>query len=121
VSVGLETTPHRGADQQAIAAARRRGIDLEAHRTREWSSISLRCNDLCLAMEPWQLRAISSLVLRLDAQASLLGAWATPRCLRVGDPYGKSEETFQRCFGIIEGAVTALERSVDSSARMGLR
>jgi protein-tyrosine phosphatase len=106
ISLALRGEAGRPADPAARAAARRAGIDLEAHRAATFDDAALGADDLLVAMEPWQARDLAA---RFPShQVTLLGLWSRPRRPHLHDPYTLSPAYFGTCFRIINSGVAAL-------------
>jgi protein-tyrosine phosphatase len=116
-SAGLDADPGRPAAPRAVEAARRRGIDLAAHRSRTLDEVDLRPTDLVVAFEPdhaLRLRAM----LPADRRLTLLGLYASRPCAYLHDPYGLSERYFDSCFGRIQDALRDLQARLSAAARL---
>jgi protein-tyrosine phosphatase len=107
VSFGLEAIDGALADPNAARNAQRRQVDLSDHRSLRLEKSRLRSNDLLLAFEPRQLRAVQERCGRGPA-LTLAGLWVSPVRPYVSDPYGRSDTCFQECFAVIDASVTAL-------------
>lgn len=106
VSAGLDTTPGKPAQAQAILSARQRGIDLSQHKTQLYSAIPFTAEDLVLVMEPYQL----GLARDGGAQSvTLTGLYASSSRPYIQDPYGKSAECFEHCYDNIDSALLRLQ------------
>ena len=106
-SCGLNTNPGLSANESAIQAAILRGIDLKAHRTTPIQELSLKKNDLFIAMEPWQAEQLKEIYGK-EYGCTLLGLWGRPVNPHIQDPYGMSDAYFGRCFNYIEKSVHEL-------------
>jgi protein-tyrosine phosphatase len=109
-SAGLEADPGVPADLQASACARRRGLDLAAHRAQLFDRLELRSGDLLVAFEPAHVAQLSNRAGARDGvQITLLGLWCTPvRWAYLHDPYGLSPAYFDACFDRIERGLKGL-------------
>lgn len=115
VSFGLEAGDGAPADPVAVQNARRRGLDLSAHRSTRAESSSFAKDDLIIVFEPGQLAQICRRIGR-QMHVSLLGVWSHPIRPHIQDPYGRSDRYFQECFSVIDTGVTML---VGQMARHG--
>ncbi len=106
ISLALRGDGGRTAEPAARAAARRAGVDLEAHRAQVVAAAALRPSDLLVAMEPWQARALRAS--HPGHQVTLLGLWSRPRRPHLHDPYTLSDAYFRNCFQVIDGGVAGL-------------
>ena len=110
ISFGLDTAGGAPADPIAARNAISRGVDLSRHRSVQLNESLLENHDLIIVFEPAQLAAVHRLCPSRPRAISLLGIWANPLRPYVHDPYGRSDEYFQKCFSIIDVHVTALSR-----------
>ena len=106
-SCGLHTRNGVSANESAIRAAMRRGVDLKAHRTMPIQDLSLKKNDLFVAMEPWQAELLNEMYGK-EYGCTLLGVWGQPASPHIQDPYAMSDVYFDRCFNYIEKSVHEL-------------
>ncbi|QGZ40576.1 protein-tyrosine phosphatase [Pseudoduganella flava] len=108
-SLGLSTTTGACSPDQALAAAARQHLPLDAHRACDWKDFEVRPGDLLLAME---VRQAHELLRRLggreDVQVALLGNWCSPPLPHLHDPFTLSDAYFDTCFTRIHAAVGAL-------------
>lgn len=103
-SCGLETVIGAPADEAAIQEAGRRGIDLRNHKTTPIQSLSLRKNDLLVAMEPRQAVYLEREFGKTNA-CTLLGLWGPNTNPYIHDPYSSTDAYFKKCFALIEKSV----------------
>lgn len=110
VSAGLEADPGVPADAQASACARRRGVELAAHRAQSLEQLELRRGDLLVAFEAAHaVQLVKRTRTRADVQVTLLGLWCAPmRWPYLHDPYGLSPAYFDACFERIERGLAGL-------------
>ena len=102
-SAGLDTTPGKPANAEAIKVALARGIDLKAHKTTSFEADS---ESLVFCMEPWQKRAARSLA--KNQPVHLLSSLNKQCPFVIGDPNGKSELVFNDCFDNIDFCLESL-------------
>ena len=114
-SCGLQTIVAAPANEDAVKAARKRGVDLESHRTTPIMYLVLKKTDLLVAMEPWQVEYMKTYLMR-DHHYTLLGLWYKPVLPHIQDPYGASPEYFERCFKYIEESVHVISKKIKESA-----
>jgi protein-tyrosine phosphatase len=107
-SLGLLATAGRPAETAAVAAARRRGIDLSGHRSRGPDAIPLGSSDLVLGMEPWHATRVAAVARAGGLQVALLGLWCDRPRPHLEDPFGLSPEYFDTCFALIDAAVARI-------------
>lgn len=113
LSMGLEARRGSVADPDAIAAAARRGIDLQPHRSLRFDATQLADGDLLLGFEDWHVAAIRQQLPPRRVAVTLTGLWSTPRRPHIADPHGRSARYFDLCFGTIDASLrtlTALRR-----------
>lgn len=110
-SCGLDVTVCSAAPDTALSVARRKGLNLELHRSKGYETFDFDNVELILAMEFSQYRALVELFPHKKKQIRLLREYAPfPENLlcNIHDPFGKSENIFEDCFSQIERAVVAL-------------
>ena len=104
----------RPAPPTAVAAAARRGVDLEAHRSEMVDAERVRAADLVVVMDARQQREIRlRFGKRRDAVlilADLLPAFGDARV--IPDPIDQPLETFERVYGQIDECVAALRSAL---------
>ena len=121
-SCGLSALNDRVADAKAVAAASRRGTPIGSHQTRRFDSERMVNTDLLVAMEPVHIRELMRDHAAHNERLTLLGIWTQPAQPYVFDPFGMSDEAFDRCFAIIEMSVDGLAAALkDAGANVGLR
>jgi protein-tyrosine phosphatase len=116
-SFGLHAVPKQPANEQAVRIAGRRGIELNEHRTRRVTDLSIRRSDLLIAMEPAQAQALEAHVHACGAQITLLGLWAGDIMPSISDPYGHDDAIFEQCFDTIDTAIRALGTRIEMNGR----
>jgi len=114
VSCGICARDGAPADPNAVAAAKKRGINLGSHRTQRVSSLTPGCNDLFVAMEPWQITYLEKLF-GTSVRCTLLGFWASQRFPHIQDPFGCTSTYFDHCFCLIEQAVGGIASEIKKS------
>ena len=99
-----------GADAGAWRAAGRRGVDLSAHRARQVSREDCLRADYVVAMDAANLRALHHLCpAGVRARLHLLTDFAARSDAReVPDPYGGSDEDFERVLDLVESGARGL-------------
>lgn len=116
-SFGLATSNNAPAFPLAIDTARRLGVDLSHHRTRQLEDFCFSEGDLVLAMEIRQARQLQKLLLRQSTQISLLGLWHQTRRPHIHDPHVLSPMYFETCFRIISESVHHLATALQAVRR----
>lgn len=109
-SAGLEASGGDPADPSALRAARRRGIDLEAHRTRPVLDADLAWAQLVLGMEGAHAAVLADRWPAAGTKVRLLGHFLPAPPFAIDDPWGRSDEVFDRTF---ERIARAVDRLVD--------
>jgi protein-tyrosine phosphatase len=102
--------PDRPANQQGLAIAMKRGLDLSGHRSRLLQRRDALASDLVLVMTHNQRDcAIQQFGSRAEC-TELLGDFdtANPPGREISDPYGKSDDEFDRVFTQIERSIKGL-------------
>ena len=115
VSCGLKTIVDAPANEDAVRAARARGVDLKEHKTTPIMYMVLKKTDLLIAMEPWQAEFLKRHLMR-GYGSTLLGLWFDPVRPHIQDPYGSSYGYFNYCFEYIERSVNAISEKVKKPA-----
>ncbi|MFP5391785.1 MAG: phosphotyrosine protein phosphatase [Gammaproteobacteria bacterium] len=110
-SLGLSTTTGVGSPAQAVQAASRNGVDMRAHRARDYKDFEVRPGDLFLVMEVRQAHELRRrLGARDDVQICLLGLWCKPAMPHLHDPFTLSDPYFDTCFARVRAATLNLAR-----------
>ena len=104
VSCGVDTRDNYPANDDAILAAKAKGINLTDHRTTPIQFLDIRDNDLLVVMEPWQAEYLCR-EYGEKCRCSILGLWGEPVSPHIQDPYGAPLEYFNNCFTYIEKSV----------------
>jgi protein-tyrosine phosphatase len=111
-SGGVHPTVDRPSPDVARTAARRLGVDLESHRSRETDGTELAGSDVILVFDA---RNYLDAVERHGAARSrvhFLGNFDPVGPLEIADPWGGSEEAFLGTYRRIAGALEAAARAV---------
>jgi protein-tyrosine phosphatase len=112
-SFGLSTYTGGKSPDQAVAAAARRGVDLQAHRSLDWGDFKPQPGDLYLVMEVRQAHELRRrLGPRDDVQVCLLGMWHKPALPHLHDPFTLSDAYFDTSFRRVEQATDNLAASL---------
>ena len=116
-SAGLRGPNGRPSPSEAIAAARRRGLDLDPHRSSVFDR-QLHRADAIFVMEDWQEREIAAMFAQ-EPQAPIILALGdldpepfSHRMIR--DPYGHPAAVFDDCFERIDRCVGRLADMIGS-------
>lgn len=105
VSMGLDALAGSRADDAAIAAATRRGVELQSHRSTRFAVDLIRPTDLVLGFESWQVQVVVGQLGGTAAQAALVGLWSTPRRPNLGDPHLRGPGYFDICYALIDSSL----------------
>jgi protein-tyrosine phosphatase len=105
ISFGIHANGIAAADPTAVRVAQRLRVDLTGHISTRAVDYEPRPGDMLLAMEPVHLSAIRGLVGTADVQMTLLGLWGRWKLPYLPDPYGRSDECFDRVFAFVAAAV----------------
>ena len=105
---GLSTTTGNQAFELARETSKKFAIDMESHRTTDFSDFTVRDTDLLIAMEIRHARRLKTMIGDSKAQIVLLGAWAKPKRLHIHDPHQHDAVYFENCFRIIKTATENL-------------
>lgn len=104
-SFGLLTDINKPASQDAIRMAKKRGVDLSNHKTKEITENSLNKNSIYFCMEPWQKRKLISKFNINQEQIFLLGPYTSEPSAIILDPFEKNDAFFQNCFELIDSSL----------------
>lgn len=117
-SAGIVAAPGRPAAAVGMEVARRHGLDLGSHRTRELSLGLLEWADLVVAMDERHAEAARRLA--GETPVRLAGEFLPedhPAHGRgIPDPYGGDIDTYEETFDLLERAVRGLLETVDGEA-----
>lgn len=104
-SAGLLAPVGRPADTLAITVAREAGLDLAAHRARQFAPWMAQAAELVLVMEPDQRQYLEQRLPQTRGRVALLSQYADGAPVR--DPHGQSRPAFDVAFAHIERSVQA--------------
>jgi protein-tyrosine phosphatase len=117
-SLGLSTSTGAASPVEAVDAARRQGVDLDAHRAVDWGDFKVRPGDLFLVMEVRQAHELRRrLGPRSDVQVCMLGMWCSPSMPHLHDPFSLSPAYFDTCFVRVRQATVRLNQVLSGAAR----
>jgi protein-tyrosine phosphatase len=91
------------------------GLDLEGHLSKGWEACEFEDADLILPMEFWQYRKLVEFFPHKKLNIRLLRDFSPfPENLlcNINDPFGQSEEIFEKCFRQIKRAIQALNARI---------
>jgi protein-tyrosine phosphatase len=114
-SCGLNAVNRMSAPDEAIAMATKFGLDLEGHLSKGWEACEFEDADLILPMEFWQYRKLVEFFPHKKLNIRLLRDFSPfPENLlcNINDPFGQSEEIFEKCFRQIKRAIQALNARI---------
>jgi protein-tyrosine phosphatase len=104
-SCGTSTTSNQAANSAAVAEASHRGVDLSGHRTTAWLDFETRPDDVLVALQLKHALKLSGRARERSLPILLFSALLLPEFSVVEDPYGRSAQTFQEVFALIERGV----------------
>lgn len=106
ISLGLDTTQGKPANERVIKWCTTRGLSLESHRTTELAKFEVRDTDVFVCMEPSQSEQLRKIL--PNANIQLLGLSGKPKIPYIHDPYSSSDDYLNHCLEVIEKKVIAL-------------
>ena len=95
-----------------LALARGVGLDLSAHRARQFSAAMGAGHDLILVMERAHRDEISQIAPHLTARTMLLDHWSGAR--GIADPYKNGQAAYEQAFSAILDASTTWAKRLAS-------
>lgn len=114
-SCGLNVEKRVYAPFETKKVAKKFGLDLEGHLSKGLETCELEDADLILAMEFWQYRKLVELFPHKKEKIALLLEFAPfPENLlcNINDPFGQSEEVFEKCFRKITRSIQAMNARI---------
>lgn len=114
-SCGLSAGTGASSPAEAIETAKKFGLDLKNHLSRNWEFSGLEKADLIFAMEYWQYKKLVEYFPQKRGSIRLLREFDDfPRNLlcNIDDPFGQNLEVFERCFRQIERAIKNLNSTI---------
>ena len=110
-SAGLAAIEGSDMDPAARRALAAHGLDAQAHVARQVTLAAIERADLVLAMEQRHIAALIALSPAVRSKAYLLSRWSDK--LDIDDPFGRSQDAFDRSCTIIASAVDAWLAKLD--------
>jgi len=107
-SAGLHTNQNLLANDDALRIAKNFNIDLSQHRTTIATKEYLSSFDIIFVMESLQLAEIGLKYPESYRKTFLLSILENNNRSTISDPYGKSDDIFQRSFEIIKNCILNL-------------
>jgi protein-tyrosine-phosphatase len=107
ISAGLEATPGRPAEVEAIVAASRLGVDLRDHAAAAVTAGMVARADVIFGMDVLHLVAMRHRFPSAHGRTFLLAALCRHVPLEIRDPFGGDAATIHDCYLQISRAVTA--------------
>ncbi|WP_394366824.1 low molecular weight protein-tyrosine-phosphatase [Mesoterricola silvestris] len=104
-SAGLSALEGLPADGDAQRLMAERGLDLSAHRGRQFTPALAMAADLILVMDERQKRDCEKKAPRVRGRVFLLGHWQPPESREIPDPYRRGPEAFRRALDQIQLSV----------------
>lgn len=100
-SAGIEAAGGEAANPAAMAVAERHGLSLRTHVTSRITNTMVEKADVIIVMEVWQKRQVITQFPEARGKVFLLGYFTDSLPAEIDDPYGGSDEDFERCFKTI--------------------
>jgi protein-tyrosine-phosphatase/predicted ATP-grasp superfamily ATP-dependent carboligase len=119
ISAGTYLTEGRSCPADAVAAARRFGVDLADHRSRSVSDALIDAASVVFVFDESNSQALSSrfpVIRGPIIRLGLLTKDAVPSH-QIADPYGQGSEQFDRSFTLIHQALCLIQRFLSEGAR----
>lgn len=107
-STGLIDNAHPQSPPEARAAADRRGVSLDDHRSRQADAEQLASADLVLVADYRNYHNYTTRFPEVAARTFLLGVFGDGSEIAVSDPFGESRAAFEDAYGRIADSVDAL-------------
>ena len=107
-SCGYYPVGGRKSPPEAVAAARRRGIDLTDHESRVIDLASVEQADLIAVFDQENREQLLSRYPRIDAKVFYLGSFLTDQEVFISDPWGGTIEEFDDTYTRIDRAFAGL-------------
>lgn len=101
-SAGTAALINHSADTDALRMAKKFGISLEGHHSRQFTPALSTEYDLILVMEKEHARHITRIAPEARSKTMLLGHWFNQ--LEIPDPWHKSDEAFDHVYQLIDRA-----------------
>ncbi len=114
-SSGLAARGGEPADADALRAAARAGVSLDAHRTRPFKAEDAAWADLLLVMEGHHVARLLRKAPEAEAQTRLLGHFLEAPPYHLEDPWGEPDAVFDSVFARIDQAVAALAARIEAA------
>jgi protein-tyrosine-phosphatase/predicted ATP-grasp superfamily ATP-dependent carboligase len=117
VSAALLPLGERPAPPEAAEAARKRGVDLSAHRSRTLDAGLVESADLIFVFDAQNHDAVIERFPQAAQKVHFLGALAQNGPLWITDPFGKGVGAFERAYELIWAAITPPRRASAAAVR----
>jgi protein-tyrosine-phosphatase len=105
-SAGTWATRGQSASDNSVVVMAKRGLNLSRHKSKIVSAVLLDTFDLILVMEPGHKEALRIEFAGAAERVFLLSEMSGPP-VPIGDPYGSSEERYEKTAAEIEGYLRA--------------
>ena len=109
-SFGLQCRGGDAADPRVIAYAKKLGIDMRPHITRNIKDYSYRKGDCLICMEPRHLKQLK--YLGYDKQLTSACLWISPKSVYLHDPFASNSRYFDNCCNKLVKVVKRIKESV---------
>jgi len=113
-SAGLHAADGDPADATALRCAQRMGVSLAAHRSQRVGETLFAWSDLTLVMQGSHVASIERDWPRFAGRVRLLGDFLSAPPYGLPDPWGESEQVFERVFGRLAKATESLAARIEA-------
>ena len=115
-SAGIHVAGPKKPPSEAIASAKKFGIDLHEHKSRQINYHLLESYDMIIAMETGQYKFLRKLFVEFEKKIYLLPLFYIEKGqglsayhkYNIQDPYGRNLSDFNECFNRIERCISVL-------------
>ncbi|SEQ37940.1 protein-tyrosine phosphatase [Rosenbergiella nectarea] len=104
-SAGTGALENHTADDTANLVATEKGVSLDGHKGKQFTSELAQHYDLILVMEKCHQEAVTRIAPEARGKTMLFGHWMDHK--QIPDPYRQSREAFEHVYRLIEQSATA--------------
>jgi len=116
MSCGVATQNGLPADPTAILEAERHGLDITTHRTTRWEDLYIQPGDVIVAAELRHAMAVRHKARERQCPVVLLSSLLPKKFTVLRDPYGRSQDEYERVFNLIDLSVGHLAQRMQGSS-----
>lgn len=116
VSCGVATQNGLPADPTAIKEAARRNIDTTTHRTTRWEDLEIKPGDVVIATELRHAMAVRHKAREENCPVVLLSSLLPQKFTVLRDPYGRTQDEYERVFDLIDRSVEHLAQRMHGTS-----